>query len=233
MKKKIPFVVLETLEKYVNLEGDQFNILPSKNFLLKIIDNDLESDFYFNVEEFKIEKELKLLIDLKPRNKSTTNNSRTWIEINKLDSVFYSWVNLLKDYGEINSFYDDPILKSFEDDYYSEFEIIEEDADIKPLKPTQIVLLDKYLEDVENSIENFATDNNIVEIQEIKKDVINLRENLTSKPKAWIIRSLSKIWAKLTKQGTKFLKEFVSETRKQAIKQGVKFMVEQGTDLLN
>lgn len=176
---------------------------------------------------------LTLLIDLKPHSKLTTDNNRTWIEIKQLDRVFNSWVNLLKNYGKIDSFYDDPILKSFADDYYAEFEIIEEDAEIKPLKPKQILLLDKYLENVENSIEKFETETNKSELQVIKKEVSELRTNLTSKPKAWVIRNLSKIWAKLTKQGTQFLKEFVSETKKQAIKEGVKFIIEQGTNLLN
>lgn len=226
-------MVLESLEKYVKLRGEQFDVIPPEKFLLKVIDNDNESDFYFNVEDYKTENGAKILIDRKPHTKTSTRNKKLWIDMKNLDSVFNFWVNLLKTYENVESFYDDPIVKSYANDYYAEFEIIEEDAEIKPLKPKQILLLDEYLENVENSIEKFETENNKSKIQEIKNDVIELRANLTSKPKAWVVRNLAKIWAKLTKQGTQFLKEFVSESKKQVIKEGVKFIIEQGTNLLN
>lgn len=85
MKKKIPLIVLETLEKYVKLRGEQFEVIPPDNFLVKIIDKDKNSDFYFNIEEFKIENGLKLLIDSKPVSKERIQNSRTWIDSKHLD----------------------------------------------------------------------------------------------------------------------------------------------------
>ncbi|MEC8682838.1 MAG: hypothetical protein VXX80_04075, partial [Bacteroidota bacterium] len=133
---------------------------------------------------------------------------------------------------------DDPIINSFKEEYYAEFEIInEDDADIRPLNTRQIILLDNHLEDVDKRLEKFINEKNSEDIQEIKEDIVELRDNLTKKPKKWVIKNLSKIWAKIAKQGTKFIKEFLSESKKEMIKQSIKGLIElvkeNGPDLLN
>lgn len=42
MKKKIPLIVLEKLEKYVTLKGKQFEIIEPIDFLLRVVDIDIE-----------------------------------------------------------------------------------------------------------------------------------------------------------------------------------------------
>ncbi len=233
MKKRLPLHVLETLEKYVQLTGEQFEVIDPEDFLLKIIDKEKSSDFYFNLEGYKVDNGLKLLVDWKPINKESTANSKKWITDKQLDGYFSNWVALLERYETVNSFFDDPIIKSFADEYFAEFEIIDEDSDIKPLNPKQILLLDEHLEYIEKNIEKYQTENNASQIQDIKSEIIELRENLTSKTKTWVVRNLSNIWAKITKQGTPLLKEFLSETKKIAIKEGIQYLIEQGTTLIN
>lgn len=81
MKKKIPLIVLETLEKYVKLRGGQFDILPPEDFLLKVVDNDSESDFYFNVEEFNTERGLIQGTNRKVQKQKTRKNAQNPIKI--------------------------------------------------------------------------------------------------------------------------------------------------------
>lgn len=233
MKKKIPLIVLETLEKYVKLKGEQFEVISPDKFLVKVVDKDTDSDFYFNIEDYKMENGLKLLIDWKPANKESISNSRAWRDGKQLDGFFSNWVSLLKRYETVNSFFDDPILKSFADEYYAEFEIIDENSETNPFSTKQILMLDEHLEYIEKNIDKFKTDKNANQLESIKKDVEELRENLTIKSKKWIVKNLSKIWAKITKQGTPFLKEFLSEAKKAVIREGIKFMIEQGSNVIN
>lgn len=226
MKKKLPLKVLKILEKFVTLQGNSFSIIEPDSFLLKVIDSDPNSDFYFNVEKYKSEKGLKLLISRKPVNDSTTDGDQVWIGIENLGEVFDKWLALLNEYERVKSFFDDPILNSFFEDYYSEFELLEDDVEIKPFSPKQILLLDEHLDYIESRIENHQTDANKERIQTIKKDIIELRDNLTTKPKAWVLKKFSMIFAKLTKEGTKFMKEFISEAKKEVIKQGIKAIIE-------
>ncbi len=222
MKKKIPLEVLELIEKYVNLKGEEFEVINPGEFLLKIIDRDKNSDFYFNIEQYKKDKGIQFLINYKPRDKQSLDNHKIWTSSKGVDDFLSVWISLLEGYSNVNSFFDDPILNSYANDYYTEFKIIEENADIEPFKPAQILMLDQFLENIENNIENYQTIENKEGIQEIKRDIVDLRESLTSNTKSFIIKKLSNIFAKITKQSSKMFKEFLSEVKKESIKQIVK-----------
>ncbi|WP_179317939.1 hypothetical protein [Winogradskyella undariae] len=238
-KKDLPLVILKSLQPFVNLRGDKFETLEPKENLLKVVDQEPESDFHFTIEEFKKAQngKFQFLMNRSPKSQNETDNYKTWVDISQLEPQFKTWIKLLDEYENVNSFFDDPIIKSFTEEYFTEFEIIDEDADIKPLNTKQILLLDSHLEDVEKRLTEYTNDKNVDEISEIKEDINELRENLTNKSKKWVIKRLSKVWAKIAKQGTKFIKEFLSESKKEIIKQGVKGFIElikeNGPDLLN
>jgi hypothetical protein len=234
MKKKLPLIILETLEKYIELKDVQFEVIKPEDFLLKIIDKDKTSDFYFNIESCKIDiGGLKLLCDWKPANKESISNSKKWISDKQLDGCFKNWIDLLEKYESVESFFDDPILKSFTEDYFSEYQILEEDSHIKPFSPKKILLLDECLESIVNKLDNYQTEENKDQFQNIKNEIVTLRENLTSKSKNWVGKSLSHILALITKQGIPLLKEVFSEAKKLAIKEGVKHLFDQGASFIN
>ncbi|MDZ4329641.1 MAG: hypothetical protein U0945_03545, partial [Flavobacterium sp.] len=171
--------------------------------------------------------------DWKPMNSNTVSNKQMWIKANLLETYFKNWIDLLRAYENVKTIYDDPIIEAFADEYYTEFEIIDDDANEKPFKTKQILLLNDHLEDIQNRIGEFINEENKTEIQEIISDVIELKANLSKKSKKWVIKNLSLVWAKITKQGPVFMKEFLSETSKFVIKEGVKFIYEKGTELLS
>ncbi|MFA5814726.1 MAG: hypothetical protein WC865_03805 [Bacteroidales bacterium] len=228
MKKEIPLIILEILEKYVDLKSEFFEIIEPGIFLLKAIDKDKSSDFYFNVQEYNTERGIKLLIERKPESDLSIKECKQWIFGNGLDASFNLWVALLEKYKTVNSFFDDPIIKAFEEEYYAEFQLIEEDAETKPFTTKQILAIDEHLEYIVNHIGKFETEHNKDQIQEIKKDIEELRDELTLKSKAWIARNLSQVWAKIAKQGPKLIKGLLSETKKQIIAACVKYVIEQG-----
>lgn len=237
-KKKLPLRILKSLEPFVNLIGEKFKVLEPKGNLLLVSDIDSESDFYFKIEQYQKKQNgsFQFLMDRKPNSEDDPEKYRTWIEIKHLETEFKRWLNLLEEYETTESFFDDPILDSFKEEYYAEFEIINEDADRKPLNTKQILLLDSHLEYIEEKIDNYKNEKNEEIVSEIKNNVIELRENLTTKSKKWVVNRLATIWAKLSKQGTKFIKEFVNQTKTEGIKQGAKalieFIKENGTELL-
>ena len=232
MKKKLPLTVLESLEKFVQLNGEQFEIHAHEKFMLSLSDNDKNSDFFFNIEECKNENGLKLLIGWKPINKDNIISKRMWIDCKDLEIYFNNWIIVLKGYEKVNSFFDDPILNSYAEDYYSEFIIVDEDLETIPFKPQQILMLDAHLETIEDNIEKYKTEVNNEQIDDIKKDINELRGKLTIKSRKWIIRNISIIWAKITKLGTPLLKEFLSEAKKTVVREGIKYMIEQGAGLV-
>ncbi|MGV7106103.1 hypothetical protein [Flavobacterium sp. U410] len=239
-KKDLPLVILKALEPYVNLKGDKFEVVEPKESLLKVIDKDSESQFHFTIHKYQRNTsngKFQFLMTRMPKDNNDNGNMQSWLEIDSLKSQFEYWLKLLDEYESVNSFFDDPIIISFSKEFYEEFEIIEEDAETNPLNTKQILLLDNYLETIDKKLLEFKTEHNSQDIEEIKEDILILRENLTNKSKKWVVKRLTSIWAKIAKQGTKFIKEFLSESKKELIKQGVKGLIEyvkeNGIDLLN
>lgn len=237
-KKDLPLVILKSLEPFVKLKGDKFEIIDPKENLLTVIDKDSESTFLFTIAQYKKTDsgKFQFLMNKSPKSQNDNSIQNSWVDISDLNGQFEAWVKLLREYETTNSFYDDPIVNSFREEFYSEFEIVDEDADTKPFSTKQILLLDNYLESVEKKLNEFSTEQNKSDIQDIQTDIELLRDNLTTKSKKWVVSNLSKIWAKIAKQGTKFIKEFLSDSKKEIIKQSVKglieFIKESGTDLL-
>lgn len=234
MKKKIPLDVLRSIEPYVNKKGVNFNSIYPDNFFIKLIDADENSDFYFNIESYKIiDSAFHLLIEYKPYNSNSVEKKREYIKMPQLDDNFKTWLKLLADYDNVKSVFDDPILESYANEYYTDFEILDEDAEISPYPLNTILFLDSYLERVENNIEKFEDETNTKVIQEIKTDAIELRNNLTKKSKKWVAQKLARIWGKMTKQSLALVKEFVVETRKEFVKGTIKYIGEHAPEIIH
>jgi len=89
LKKKIPLSILEMLEPFLLKGIKDIKLISPDNFLLKFIDNDDKSDFFFYIEEYKVERgAVSLLVDRKPRSKDSVDNYRTWIEAKTLEQYF-------------------------------------------------------------------------------------------------------------------------------------------------
>src|ERR1035437_1650566 len=161
MKKKIPLAILEALEPFLSKKGEIFERTEQKDCLLKFIDKDKDSDFFFTVAQYRIENSRNtLFIDFKPHNKNHIGNRQIWIAVSELDTYFLNWLKLLEGYDKVKSIFDDPIIEAFKNEYYAEFKILDEDAEIAPLKPKQILLLDEHLNYIENNVEKYKNENN-------------------------------------------------------------------------
>ncbi|AEA42968.1 hypothetical protein [Fluviicola taffensis] len=231
MKKKIPLLVHEFIEPFLDRKGKNFlNIDPDK-FMIRFIDKDPGSDFYFNVEEFRLDKGFQLLIDWKPLDKQNVANKRMWIAASALDQFLSKWLELLDGYDKVKTVFDDPIVESYSEDFFSEFELIDEDEE-QPVTIKQALLIDEHLDSITNRIDTFINDKNELQIIEIKKDIQDLKENLTTQSKKTILKSLTRIWGKIAKQGIPLIKEFLTEAKKQIIKQSVSILLEKGGDII-
>ncbi len=228
-KKDLPLDVLKILEKYVSIHGEKYIRTEEENSMLKLIDFDSESDFHFIIQQYK---DNKFLIQYKPYTKININTFRSWISINELDGQFQNWINLLEEYSKVKSIFDDPILKSFEEEYFSDFEILEEDKD-KPLENEKLFLLDEFLENLVNGLESHKTENNKNKIEEIQNNIILLQENLTISTRQEITEKISKIFAKIKKLGVKYIKEFITEGKKQLMSEGIKYLIENTPKLID
>ncbi|MFC4818631.1 hypothetical protein [Flavobacterium sp. GCM10023249] len=228
-KKDLPIEILKVLEKYVSIHGEKYIKIQDPESLLKFIDIDEESSFFFCLNLYQNEK---FIISYKPYNRSNVDLYKISIKPNELDGHFKLWINLLDEYANTKSIFDDPILKFYEEEFYAEFEILEDEKE-KPLDNNQILFLDDYLENLDKGLEKYKIEGNKIRIENIQKEIKQLQETLTEKNKEQVVTSFSKILAKVKKLGVKYLKEFITEGTKQVISTTIKYLIENGHNLIS
>ena len=195
MKRKLPLTVLEQLEEFVSLNYYRFSIDNKSNALLKVVDNNDNSLFYFAIYSIENDQGKGLLkIQMHPRSESRISSDVFAIKITDLNAFFKEWVNLLDKYNTIKTFFDDPIVDSFSKQFYSEVEFIDEDADIATYSIQQILAIDSYLEETNERLNFYITEDNKDEITDIQNDISDLRNTITTKTKKKVVKALCVIW---------------------------------------
>lgn len=152
--------------------------------------------------------------DLTLTNKTSFNNDLSTVIQN-----FNIWVELLRQYNEINLTEEDYITKQYEEELYHEFEIVDEDAHIKPFEHEKQVFLYKLLTYIETELQEKA--NGDIEIQQIISDTQDLKDNIQNLTKKKAIRRLSRIFAKVKKHGIKLFQDVLNEAKKEIIKRAL------------
>jgi len=216
-KKDIPLVVLETLEPYLKKNDKKFETADPKESLLRIIDSDSDSDFYFEVVSFQISNGKTFLqLDYKPQNKTNTGAYKPKIDHTQLDNHFKNWTTRLSEYAKVESIYDDPILKQNAEKFFQKFDIIDEDAEYASFDLEQQLFLEEYLDNTKKKLEKLKkgkSDNEILELEILESEAEEIKSVLTKESKKKIIKRLSRFWGKAQKTGLEVIKEiFISVT---------------------
>jgi len=220
LKKKIPIIVLETLEPFLTRENPKIRLVDPGTYLMKFEDNDEDSSFYFIVEQYQVQSgKFQLLLNFTPRSKEDTSAYRHWVGFEHLKNKFDGWIDLIERYDSIKSIYDNPIEKQYEGEFYTQFEIIDEDADIVGFNLEQQIFLDGYLENTLEVLEQFNPNGDNDDLNEIKMLTSELKSDLSRLTKKKVIQKLSKIWAKARLQGLEILKEIYVQAKKELIKE--------------
>lgn len=225
-KKDLPLIIVQKLAPFVGKGTDLFKVeLKNNTHLMEVYDLDDNSDFHFFVKEYKNSNNHKsgiiLLIESKPYRSNKTAAVEQWIEPDSIDAHFSNWLNLLKQYNDTPSFYDDPILSAYQEEYFSEFtEVIPEEEKEKPFTINQQLALDRLFEQLKLDLttEGENRPETTEPINEIKEEISNLQENIHLTGKLKVISKVSKILGKIAKLGLPFIKKFGDEAQKEFIK---------------
>lgn len=235
MKKKIPIAVWQEIQPLIDEHRQLFKPLRTDKFAFHLLDLDPESDFYFQCN-FQ-DSSGRFNIKYKPLNTShVLEQTESQVELKVLVSRVSAWANVLREYLETPTFYDDPILQQYEDEFFEDFEMDELDADTIPFDFKRQLYLDKYVSDIKGLLNRYketASDEQILEIKSIESDCDNLRQNITVISKNEAVKKLSKIWAKGRKYGLEMIKDMLKEFQKEAVSWVAKKMIENSESLFN
>lgn len=229
-KRQYTLKQLEYLKPLIEFKSD-FCIVKIGEEFIQYTDVNPQSDFYFRISllDFKNQK-LEITIDYKPSSQIKFSSSVAKMLPKDILGILSFWISLLINYNEF-PLEVDQILKEYTDDYFAEFILVDDPSNDKPLKVPQALLLDEYLKYVVTKIDDFSEEIARDDIEEIKNDVIELRSVVTKVKKSEIVKRMSIISAKMTKAGLSFIKEFLSEAKKEGIKKILSWAIENGPGL--
>lgn len=228
-KKDLPLIIIQKLAPFVGKETDIYYAeLKDKTMLLQVFDKDDKSDFYFFVTDYKKSANISggsgysVYMDCKPASSTEPGNMTRSSDVINLDKYFQNWITLISQYNKTPSFYDDPILEHYEEEYFTDFteSFGNEDQD-KPFTTQQQFALDELFTNLKIELTKQAENKSgeqKTELQVVVNEITELQENIHLTNKSKVISKTSKIFAKLHKMGISFIKEIGTEVKKHLIK---------------
>jgi hypothetical protein len=228
-KSEYPLVLLTAIEnlykvlaKEIKQDYDELVDVEigTKEIYLKITpkDESIKFDFFFSVlNPFLIRNEPAFTVYHKPWSHVKLEGSQVDVYYKDiLETTFLPWVSIIKRYSEIQFNEDDIFIKKYTEEFYEEFKIIDDDAEISPFNNEQQIAIYKLLSDVEQRLNNEAESN--PKIEEVIEEIQDLKNKIQNSTKATVIKVLSKIFAKIKKHGIKLMIDIFDIAKKEAIK---------------
>jgi hypothetical protein len=239
-KKNYPLVLSKEIEKLLRT----FRNLALKNSnIISKSENDSEDLIYFSDIDkpeffFKIFEPSQTALfapvfnfEYMPQNESNFLNTRIRDKHESIVKHFENWIGYLKAYNKIDFTEDQKLTSFYENEYYVEFEIIEENADIEPFNDEQQALLFSFFTQLTSELKKINSEN--PKLLEIISDTEDLKNNIQNYSKKMFIVKMSKVFAKLKKFSLQLALEILDIAKKEVIKKVLSGGFENAGNLLN
>lgn len=232
-KRDFPLSIVRIIEKLFNNRKNEFVFTKSGQGLLTIKEKIDNSVFFFRIKEIThVPNDIHVSVMIKPTNENNTATAVSKYKLDNLERVISNWISVLDKYNEIKFDFNDPVIKQFSDEYFSEFKNLDDDADTNTYSLNQILILDQFLDKIEESAEKYLLPDQPNILTEVKEDIKELRDNLTTKPKNCILKSFTIIWAKLSKYSLNFARNFNDTGQKEITKRVINGLIDKVIDCI-
>ncbi len=227
-KKELPLLIVQSIVDSRNELRKRASenigvIIESKddNSIIKFIDFDNTSTFYFILKNITLNSSDNALyaeVTILPAVVHNLEQKGFRVKINELYDKFSTWIGLIKNYNQLALDEEEKFKPFDENEFYSEFEIVDDDAEIAPFSAEKQILIYDY---VSNLIEVLESKEQDVLTSQIITDSRFLADNIHKESKKEVTKRLAKIFAKIKRKGVKFMKEVLKETKKELIKRAI------------
>jgi len=215
-KEQTPLAVHKAIEPFLVKKDELFIRIDSDKDLVRFRGKSIDSNFYFYIKSHRfINGKNQINIEFQPYTPESVMHKSMWIDCKaqNIEGQFQIWFHLLNEYNETKTAFDDPIIDGFAQDYFSDFEIIDDEKD-SPLDTHMILPIYYQFEQMSIKLNECKDQTNLYEIENIRSDINDLNNSLTNTGRQEILKKVTKIWAKMTKLGVKYKIEFVDVSRK-------------------
>jgi len=223
LKKRLSVNLAKAIEKPLRDYYGLFKISEKKDSnLLTANDQDKNSDFYFTIiKETHDSNGHFIHYSCKPFNNAKKDNPSTSTRIDNFVKVLTHWLENLKFYEE-QSVLNDPIVRGYRNEFYTDFKIDDENADFEGFNYSQQRQLSQFFETISKDIDNLKEDQNEELIEEIKGDIRELKATVTTETKNGLMKKFSLVLAKARKGSIAVCDFILKEFAKEFLKEGAK-----------
>ena len=146
MKKKIPLSLLEVFQPLIDKNKELVQQIKNDAVIFHLVDKDKDSDFFYQiVRQENSNGALGYIVSYQPRNKHLTIKNDSWLKLEEITPSFEKWISIVESYDKIHTMHDDPILKSNQERFEKQFDIVDEDAGYASFDLNQQIYLNDYL----------------------------------------------------------------------------------------
>jgi hypothetical protein len=181
----------------------------------------LDGRFYFRISTPNQTSDFRSFFGFQyfPQNANSFQTSSFNNDSETLKDHFNIWLTLIKDYNSLSFTEEDHITKQYENEFYTDFEIIDEDADVNPFEHDKQVFLYNLLSYIETKLKKADTQDQ--EIVELISETELLKKSIQNFSKRNTIRKLAKVFAKIKKKGLKLFIDIIDVGKKEIIKKAL------------
>jgi len=175
-----------------------------------------EHNFYFSVYE-PTYKPAFITFRIKIKPISETDNTESSYNHTYTDIIekFEQWIDLMKEYDSFSFSDDETIIKQYEEEFYTEWEILDEDADEKAFEPDRQILLYNWLTLLERDLKS---NHSLGKENPLAEEAAELKDNIQNLTKRQFVIRFAKLMSKVKKTGLKLLSEIFDIAKKEALK---------------
>ncbi len=229
-KKKHTLILLQTVERlfkrirtFVEVNNDILELTKSEPFELVIEDKSKYSDFKFSVSNPTQNSNNKIIFEAEfnPSNGTSLASRKVATEENSIVTFLEQWTNLIKAYNKTELSADESILNEYEQEFYANFEILDEDADTKPYELEKQVIIHNYFVNIIHILKQNEEEN-----ADLIKEAEEIKDEIPSMTKRTTVKRISGFFAKVRKKSLPLLKEVLELGRKEVFKRGIKFLLD-------
>lgn len=211
MKVNVPIIILERLQPILdrNLE---FIYHIEDETLFHLADKQ-KSELNFKLIKYSQFRDLfksGYFIEYRPIGRDNMQSTKYWCHITDVEKQLKSWIEDVGYFNRLYTVFDDPIVKQYEDSFFKEFDVHEENSDYAPFDLNRQIFLDDYLKATIFRLENLKVgkpEKEQSEIDSLMNEAEQIRKVITKESQKKIIKRLARFWAKAQKIGIYLIKE--------------------------
>ncbi|KZE74351.1 hypothetical protein AV926_17660 [Myroides marinus] len=226
-KKETSLLLLQVLQEYYNKGKEIYTM--QKGGIISFVDKDKKSDFHFIINSENCTGNNHIVnVNIKPSSMVKVFESEYNMHVKDLKKYLDEWISWITLYNQMKHVEDieDPIVEAFAEEYYDSFEIIDDDADVKPYSIKQIGYIETLLlglgQEIKQNREEYVNQSSLEVVAEIEYRIEDIMATIYQSTKKTIAKKISRLFGFIAKEGGPLLREAIKTVVNEVIKIGVK-----------